>query len=102
MSATAEAAPARHLGAAEIVVDFDAERVKAPFFLRCGALLIDYIVLISIPVAGLLLTRYMGSGGPGLLGGSVNDAAWLVAVMIGLLHDLLTGTIVIFADRRIR
>ncbi len=42
----------------EVVVDFDAERLKAPFLLRCGAILIDYILLVSIPVVSLLLGRF--------------------------------------------
>ncbi len=37
----------------ERFVNFDAERLKAPFALRCGAILIDYILLVAIPVIKL-------------------------------------------------
>jgi uncharacterized RDD family membrane protein YckC len=83
MGATVERAPVRASRAAEIVVDFDAERVKAPFFLRCGALLTDYIVMVSVPVLALLLGRYLGNAGPVLLGGTLVEAGWLIAILIG-------------------
>jgi uncharacterized RDD family membrane protein YckC len=38
------------------------ERLRAPFSLRCGALLIDYIVLITILAVGTILTRTFGEG----------------------------------------
>lgn len=82
MRSTVETTPARPSRNKEVVVDFKPEQVKAPFFLRCGALLTDYIVLISIPVIGLLLGRYMGNDGARLLGGSLNDAGWLIAVLL--------------------
>ena len=83
MSATVETAAVRPARNTELVVDFEPEKVHAPFFLRCGALLTDYIVLISIPVIGLLLSRYMGNDGAKLIGGSLNDTAWLIAVLLG-------------------
>lgn len=83
MSATVETAPVRVSRATEIIVDFDAARVKAPFFLRCGALLTDYIVLVSIPVLALLLGRYLGNDGPVLLGGTLVEAGWLIAILLG-------------------
>ena len=83
MSATVETAPVRISRATEIIVDFDAARVKAPFFLRCGALLTDYIVLVSIPVLALLLGRYLGNDGPVLLGGTLVEAGWLIAILLG-------------------
>ena len=37
-------------------------RLRAPFSLRCGALLIDYIVLVGIVVFGTLIARMLGGG----------------------------------------
>jgi uncharacterized RDD family membrane protein YckC len=89
MGATAERAPVRASRAAEIVVGFDAERVKAPFFLRCGALLTDYIVMVSVPVLALLLGRYLGNAGPVLLGGTLVEAGWLIAILIGFANLII-------------
>ncbi len=89
MSATVETAPIRSSRNTEVVVDFEPEKVRAPFFLRCGALLMDYIVLISIPVTGLLLGRYMGNDGARLLGGSLSDAGWLIAVLLAFTNFIV-------------
>lgn len=79
----------------EIVVDFQAERLKAPFLLRCGALLIDYVLFISVPVIALVIGRYMGNDGVKLLDGELSNAGWLIAVLIGvtnfILLPMLTG-----------
>jgi uncharacterized RDD family membrane protein YckC len=130
--------------------------------------LIDYILVVAVPVIGLLLSRFAGNDGVQLLGDGLNGIAWFIAVLVGLsnllilpmfsgqtigkiftglrivrldgraptiraivvrqtlgylvtlltgglgfvfaginnrgraLHDLLTGTIVIYADRRVR
>ena len=37
-------------------------RLRAPFPLRCGALLIDYIALVSLVVLGTLVARMLGGG----------------------------------------
>jgi uncharacterized RDD family membrane protein YckC len=38
------------------------ERLRAPFSLRCGAVLIDYIMLISVLAIGTILSRWFGEG----------------------------------------
>lgn len=73
----------------KIVVDFRPEDIKAPFFLRCGALLIDYVLIVSIPVIGLLLARLMGRDGPGLLNDSFSDTGWLIAFLLGLTNIVI-------------
>jgi uncharacterized RDD family membrane protein YckC len=70
-------------GAREIIVGFSPEAVKAPFLLRCGALIIDYIVVIAIPVIGLLLSRFSGNDGTKLLNEGLSSAGWMVAVLVG-------------------
>ena len=78
---TERAVPARRVE--QVIVNFDAERVKAPFVLRCGALLIDYIVVVLIPVLILLIGRMMGNDGSKLLGGPLNSMGWLIAFLLG-------------------
>jgi len=67
----------------EIVIGFSPEAVKAPFLLRCGALIIDYIVVIAIPVIGLLVSRFAGNDGAKLLNEGTSSASWLVAALVG-------------------
>ncbi len=89
MSATVGGVTNRPSRNIELVVDFDPHKVKAPFLLRCGALLTDYIVLVSIPVVVLLFSRYMGNDGVRLLGGSLNDTGWLIAVLVGFTNNVV-------------
>ncbi len=79
--ATERAVPARKVE--QVIVNFEAERVKAPFVLRCGALLIDYIVVVLVPVLILLIGRMMGNDGSKLLGGPLNSMGWLIAFLLG-------------------
>ena len=69
--------------AREIVTGFSPEAMKAPFLLRCGALIIDYIVVISIPVIGLLASRFAGNDGAKLLTAGMSSASWLIAALVG-------------------
>lgn len=73
----------------QIIVNFEPERVAAPFFLRCGAALIDYILVLIAPVAMMLLGRYFGNDGARLVGGSLNDTGWLIAVLVGSANFIL-------------
>ncbi|MEP7148536.1 MAG: RDD family protein [Acidobacteriota bacterium] len=75
-------ADVRKPGVREVIVGFSPEAVKAPFLLRCGALIVDYIIMIAIPVIGLLLGRFSGNDGAKLLNEGVSSAAWLVAVLV--------------------
>jgi len=76
-------------GAREVIVGFSPEAVKAPFLLRCGALIIDYIIVIAIPVIGLLLSRFAGNDGAKLLNDSLNNAGWMIAVLVGIVNVVL-------------
>lgn len=72
-----------------IVVGFDAEMLKAPFLLRCGALIIDYIFLVSIPVISLLIGRMLGNDGAKLLNSELSNAGWLIAFLLGLTNFVI-------------
>ena len=88
-SRAGKAAPTRSPRNREIIVDFVPERVKAPFLLRCGALLIDYIVVVLVPVVGLLLGRMMGDDGAVLLNSTFSTAGRLAAIMFALANLIL-------------
>ena len=60
-------------------------RLRAPFPLRCGALLIDYIALVSLVVLGTLVARMLGGGGRAA-GSSAETAGIVLAVVVALLN----------------
>ena len=70
--------------AREIVIGFSPEAVHAPFLLRCGALIIDYIIIIALPVIGLLLSRFAGNDGTKLLNDGLSTAGWLIGILLGI------------------
>ena len=59
-------------------------RHRAPFSLRCGALLIDYVLLISIVALSTLVARMLG-GGARTAGGSAETVGILIAVFAAAL-----------------
>ena len=61
------------------------KRLQAPFALRCGALLIDYIVLAAIVVFGTLIARMLG-GGARTAGNSAETLAFLIAIVFAFLN----------------
>jgi uncharacterized RDD family membrane protein YckC len=89
MTSKAGTQAARTRQQSEIVVNFDPEKLSAPFVLRCGALLIDYIVFLIVPVSAMLLGRYFGNDGARLIGSSLSDSGWLIAILIGGTNFLL-------------
>jgi uncharacterized RDD family membrane protein YckC len=97
----------------EKIVDFTPEDLAAPFFLRCGALIIDYILVISIPVVCMLISRYSGNDGAKLLNSEINNTGWLIAILVGIsnivifpmfsgqsLGKMLTGLRIVKVDGR--
>lgn len=64
------------------VIGFDAERFRAPFALRCGALLIDYLILVAPPAIAFLTASSKGLSGMKLWRDSTLSVGWLIAVLI--------------------
>lgn len=73
----------------EIVIGFDARSLKAPFSLRCGALLIDYIIIVIIPIISLLIGRFLGDDGRKLLNSELSNAGWLIATILALSNFII-------------
>ncbi|HUF03885.1 MAG TPA: RDD family protein [Aridibacter sp.] len=81
--------PRNKIRTTKVVVGFDPDELKAPFLLRCGALFIDYIVLIIVPVVTLLLARALGYDGSKLLNSSLSNSGWFVTIVIALANFLI-------------
>jgi uncharacterized RDD family membrane protein YckC len=60
-------------------------RLRAPFSLRCGAILIDYIILVAILAFSTLVSRVLG-GGARAAGNSSETIGIVVAVMVAALN----------------
>jgi|ERR1051326_316813 uncharacterized RDD family membrane protein YckC len=66
-------------------------RYRAPFALRCGALLIDYILLVLILTFSIMIARLMG-GGARMAGGTAEKIGLIVTALVALLDfGLLAG-----------
>ncbi len=90
MSANVEKAVAIKTTRGQIeVVDFDGERLKAPFLLRCGALLIDYMLVILAPVSSILIGRFMGVNDAKLVNGTFNSTGWMIALLIAVTNFVI-------------
>ena len=74
---------------AEIIVGFSPEAVQAPFFLRCGALLLDYLLFIAFPVICLILARLSGDDGAKLLSSEWNTAGWMIGILFGIVNSIV-------------
>ena len=61
------------------------KRLSAPFSLRCGALLIDYIALVAIIVFGTLFARMLG-GGARTAGNSAETVGFIIAIVVAILN----------------
>jgi len=59
-------------------------RFRAPFALRCGALLIDYILLALIMVFSTMIARLMG-GGARMAGGTAEKVGILIMLIVAVL-----------------
>ncbi|HVF56666.1 MAG TPA: RDD family protein [Pyrinomonadaceae bacterium] len=67
------------------------ERIRAPFSLRCGALLIDYIILVGILASATLLARVFGDGGRASTTTTLTVAYITVGVVAVLNFVILAG-----------
>jgi uncharacterized RDD family membrane protein YckC len=108
---TERVVPAKKIRTEEIIVDFDANRLKAPFLLRCGAILIDYILIVSAPVISLIIYRMMGLEPLKILNNEITNAGWLIMILLALTNfvilpmfsgktigKILTGTRIVKTD----
>jgi uncharacterized RDD family membrane protein YckC len=76
MADNAAQLPARR----DVIVDFAPETLRAPFALRCGAFLIDYILIVAVPVLGLIFSLLIDDN-PAK---ASNSTMWLIAILVGV------------------
>src|SRR6185312_6990509 len=60
-------------------------KIRAPFSLRCGALLIDYIVLMAIIAVSTIIARCVGGGG-NAAASSTETFGWVLVAVVGILN----------------
>jgi len=83
--ATPAAAIGRKLDT-EKIIEFSPEALRAPFALRCAALIIDYMVLLAMPVVWLVLARFLSDTGvPDTIGKTV----WTMGVLLFVVDCLV-------------
>ncbi len=70
---------------ADKIVDFSPGRLKAPFFLRCAAFCIDYMILIALPIAWLIATRLFGDPGTQ----SISMFIWVIGAIMLVVNFVL-------------
>ena len=66
-------------------------RLRAPFALRCGAILVDYIILAAILASSTLISRLLGGGARTAGTSSETLAVFLVLVVAVLNLGVLAG-----------
>ena len=89
METTSARRPAVRAERREVVLGFSPETVHAPFLLRCGALLVDYLIVILAPVLFLFAGRFFGEDGTALINGELNNAGWLIATVVAVADLIL-------------
>ena len=62
------------------------QRLRAPFALRCGAFLIDYIILVALLVMSTLVARMLGGGARAA--GNSAETAGIVMTILALVMNL--------------
>ena len=66
-------------------------RIRGPFSLRCGAILIDYIVLVTILAFSTLVSRLLGGGARTAGNSSLTVGAFLTLAVAALDLGVLPG-----------
>src|SRR2546430_14191878 len=75
-------------------------RLRAPFALRCGAILIDYIILVAILAFSTLVSRLLG-GGARSAGNSFETVGIILAILAAILDlGILPGLTGLTAGKR--
>ncbi len=84
MTANIETAKLPHMATSHRSESRARVRYRAPFALRCGALLIDYIVLVLILTFSSLIARLIG-GGARMAGGTAENIGILLTLVVAVL-----------------
>lgn len=86
MASTAEGLTTTGSGSGkDRIVEFSPDRLQAPFVLRCAALIIDYMVLLAVPLGGMMIGKALGEGPAAPL----NPTVWLIVIVLWIINFLL-------------
>ena len=69
----------------EKTIEFSPDTLRAPFFLRCAALFIDYMLLLGVPVGWLIFSKFFGDGAVNL---SILSTVWLCVAIVWIINFL--------------
>jgi len=72
-------------GVEERIVEFSMDRVKAPFLLRCAALLIDYLLLLLLPASWLIISGWLDETGVR----SIGIGVWIIGLIVFAINFIL-------------
>ena len=84
-SAAAPVISTPKLSEMEKIIEFVPERLKAPFFLRCSALFVDYMILLALPIGWLVLSRMLSETGTPVIGPTI----WVLGFLLFFLNFLV-------------
>ena len=73
----------------ETIRGFEPEKLQAPFLLRCGALIIDYMIVLLVPVLSLILGRSFQYDGSKLLSSELHNTGFLVAILLCITNFII-------------
>lgn len=69
----------------EKVIEFSPSLIKAPFFLRCAAFFVDYMMMLAIPIVWLIFSKFFGDGTASL---SISSMIWLFVLLAWVINFL--------------
>ena len=85
-TAAERAISAQHTLNTDKIINFSAEQLRAPFILRCAAFAIDYMVLVSIPVFWLVLSRLFTENG---INATISTSSWVIGGVLFISNFLI-------------
>jgi uncharacterized RDD family membrane protein YckC len=65
--------------------EFLPEVLKAPFLLRCAAAMVDYMILLAVPILWLFLSTYVGDGPASV---NISVTVWMFTLIVWLVNFL--------------
>lgn len=76
-----------------MILNFEPSELSAPFALRCGALCIDYILLVAVPIITLFFGVFWGGAVNSRTGGVSNSTGWLLAALLCLTNFFILPSV---------
>ncbi len=70
----------------EKTTTFSPEALRAPFYLRCAALFIDYMLFLALPLGWLMFYTFLGSASSNI---TVSGTIWFFAGLMWMVNFLL-------------